>query len=135
MKTNLTREEFTALSCLYDAQQGRTPVFSEYYLNDTAEKKWVLDALTDKGLVDAQFGSITQAGLEALEPYRVERAVILAAGQSPRCVPLSLEIPKGLFEVKETTIANPDGSIRVTKTTKVTGKGQVYFVNRYLKEA
>ena len=36
MKTNLTREEFTALSCLYDAQQGRTPVFSEYYLNDTA---------------------------------------------------------------------------------------------------
>ena len=100
MKTNLTREEFTALSCLYDAQQGRTPVFSEYYLNDTAEKKWVLDALTDKGLVDAQFGSITQTGLEALEPYRVERAVILAAGQSPRCVPLSLEIPKGLFEVK-----------------------------------
>lgn len=36
-----------------------------------------------------------------------------------------------LFEVKETTITNPDGSIRITKTTKVTGKGQVYFVNKF----
>ena len=38
----------------------------------------------------------------------------------------------GLFEVKESTINNPDGSVRVTKTTKVTGKGQVYFVNLFL---
>ena len=37
-----------------------------------------------------------------------------------------------LFEVKETTISNPDGSIRITRTTKVTGKGQAYFVNKFL---
>ena len=37
----------------------------------------------------------------------------------------------GLFEIKETVINNPDGSIRVSKTTKVTGKGQIHFVNRY----
>ena len=35
------------------------------------------------------------------------------------------------MEIKETAINNPDGSIRVSKTTKVTGKGQIYFVNRY----
>ena len=35
----------------------------------------------------------------------------------------------GLFEVKERTVNNPDGSVRITFTTKVTGKGQVYFVN------
>lgn len=39
-----------------------------------------------------------------------------------------------LFEVKERTVNNPDGSIRITKTTKVTGKGQIYFVNKFLKE-
>lgn len=39
-----------------------------------------------------------------------------------------------LFEVKESTVNNPDGSIRVNKTTKVTGKGQTYFVNRFLSE-
>ena len=37
-----------------------------------------------------------------------------------------------LFEIKETTINNPDGSIRTTKTTKVTGKGQQYFINKFL---
>lgn len=39
----------------------------------------------------------------------------------------------GLFEVKERTVNNPDGSIRVTITTKVTGKGQQYFINKFLK--
>lgn len=40
----------------------------------------------------------------------------------------------GLFEVKVSTISTPDGSIRETKTTKVTGKGQVYFVEKFLSE-
>lgn len=39
---------------------------------------------------------------------------------------------QGLFEVKEGTVINPDGSVRVTKTTKVTGKGQLYFINLFL---
>ena len=39
-----------------------------------------------------------------------------------------------LFRVKESTVMNPDGSVRVTKTTKVTGKGQQYFVNKFLTE-
>ena len=38
----------------------------------------------------------------------------------------------GLFEVKETVINQPDGGIRISKTTKVTGKGQQYFVNKFL---
>ena len=36
-----------------------------------------------------------------------------------------------LFRISERTINNPDGSIRLTRTVKVTGKGQVYFINRY----
>lgn len=39
----------------------------------------------------------------------------------------------GLFEVKESTAPNRDGSVRITKTTKVTGNGQQYFVNKFLK--
>lgn len=39
-----------------------------------------------------------------------------------------------LFEVKESTVNNPDGSIRINKTTKVTGKGQQYFINKFLGE-
>lgn len=40
-----------------------------------------------------------------------------------------------LFEVKETVINNPDGSVKISKTTKVTGKGQQYFINKFLKVA
>ena len=43
---------------------------------------------------------------------------------SSKNMPTQKSMDMGLFEVKETTINNPDGSIRVTKTTKVTGKGQ-----------
>ena len=41
----------------------------------------------------------------------------------------------GLFEIKQTTINKPDGSILVSTTTKVTGKGQIYFVNKFLNDA
>lgn len=37
-----------------------------------------------------------------------------------------------LFEIKETTVSHADGHISVNKTPKVTGKGQQYFINRYL---
>ena len=40
-----------------------------------------------------------------------------------------------LFEIRERTINNPDGSVRLTKTTKVTGKGQVYFISKYRNQA
>lgn len=41
----------------------------------------------------------------------------------------------GLFEIKQTSITKPDGTVLVTTTTKVTGKGQVYFVDKFLGEA
>lgn len=47
-------------------------------------------------------------------------------------MPTQRSMDMGLFEVKETTINNPDGSIRITKTPKITGKGQQYFINIFL---
>lgn len=46
--------------------------------------------------------------------------------------PTQKSMDLGLFELKQTTINKPDGSILVSTTTKVTGKGQVYFVNKFL---
>lgn len=39
-----------------------------------------------------------------------------------------------LFEIKETSITHSDGHVTVTKTPKVTGKGQQYFINKFLKQ-
>lgn len=52
---------------------------------------------------------------------------------SSRNMPKQKYVEMGLFQIKETVISNPDGSVRMTKTTKVTGKGQQYFLNKYLK--
>ncbi len=47
-------------------------------------------------------------------------------------MPTQRAMDMGLFEVKESTINNPDGSVRISRTTKVTGKGQTYFINKFL---
>lgn len=47
-------------------------------------------------------------------------------------MPTQRAMEMGLFEIKETTITHSDGHIHVSKTPKVTGKGQVYFVNLFV---
>lgn len=49
-------------------------------------------------------------------------------------MPTQRSMELGLFEVKESTTNNPDGSVRINKTTKVTGRGQQYFINKFLGE-
>lgn len=51
---------------------------------------------------------------------------------SSRNMPQQRFVEQGLFEIKESNIQNPDGSVRITRTTKVTGKGQIYFVNKFM---
>lgn len=48
-------------------------------------------------------------------------------------MPTQYSMDLELFEIKERTINNADGSIRTTKTPKVTGKGQQYFINKFLR--
>lgn len=48
-------------------------------------------------------------------------------------MPTQKSMELGLFKIKETTINKPDGSIAITKTVKVTGKGQAYFINKFIK--
>lgn len=46
-------------------------------------------------------------------------------------MPTQKSMEMGLFEVKESTVNNSDGSVRINRTTKVTGKGQQYFINKF----
>ena len=56
----------------------------------------------------------------------------LIKGGSSKNMPTQRYLEQGLFEVKISTVINPDGSNRETKTTKVTGKGQIYFLNLFM---
>ena len=72
-----------------------------------------------------------ETGQKRLFQQLRDEGYLIKSGSSKN-MPTQKAMEMGLFEVKETAFNNPDGTIRVTKTTKVTGKGQVYFINLYL---
>ena len=94
-----TKEQFYILNNLYEASVGRAKSSIELRSTRPNEVRSEFLDLVDQGLVSAERGEITDAGLKALEPYKVDSAVILAAGSATRFIPLSLEQPKGLYEV------------------------------------
>lgn len=68
-------------------------------------------------------------GQKRLFEWLRNNGYLIKSGSS-RNMPTQKAANMGLFFVKESSMANPDGSVRVTKTTKVTGKGQIYFINK-----
>lgn len=70
-------------------------------------------------------------GQKRLFEWLRNKGYLMKTGSSVN-LPTQKAMDLGLFEVKEQTVSNPDGSIRITRTTKVTGKGQTYFVNKFL---
>lgn len=70
-------------------------------------------------------------GQKRLFDWLRENGYLIKNGNSKN-MPTQKGMDLKLFEVKERTISNPDGSVRITKTTKVTGKGQQYFINKFL---
>ena len=73
-----------------------------------------------------------QIGQKRLFSWLRDNGYLMRGGSSMN-LPQQRYIEQGLFEIKENSITNPDGSVRVTKTTKVTGKGQIYFINKFLQ--
>lgn len=96
----MKKDEFNILNSFYNGNVGRINCSSDLDVKKSLQKQEVFNYLIQAGLIAKNGSKITDTGLEALEPYRVNNAVILAAGASTRFIPLSLEQPKGLFEVK-----------------------------------
>ncbi len=83
--------------------------------------------LEEKGLLAD--GIITQAGLEALEPYRVKRAIFIAAGFGSRMVPITLNTPKPLVRVKGERIIDS-----ILDAVVAAGIEDIVVVRGYLSE-
>lgn len=86
-----------------------------------------LESLRNDGLVDGTI--VTEKGLEALEPYRVKRAVFIAAGFGSRLVPITLNTPKPLVRVNGTRMIDTllDAVVKA-------GIEEIYVVRGYLGE-
>lgn len=70
-------------------------------------------------------------GQKRLFAYLREHGYLMQAGKSKN-IPTQHSIEKGLFEVKESAVTMPDGSVRTRITPMITGKGQLYFVKKFL---
>ena len=80
------------------------------------------------GWISSEY-EVTEKGLKALEPYRVENAIIMAAGMSTRFAPLSYETPKGLLVVKGERLIE-----REIKQLREAGIQKITVVVGYMKE-
>ena len=74
-------------------------------------------------------------GQNRLFQWLRENGYLIRRNGSDYNMPTQRAMDMGLFEIKETVINQSDGNVRVSKTTKVTGKGQQYFVNLFLRSA
>ena len=70
-------------------------------------------------------------GQKRLFDWLREQGFLMKSGSSKN-MPTQRSMEQGLFEIKESSYINSEGVTVVTKTTKVTGKGQIYFVNKFL---
>lgn len=110
-------------SCCASAAGAGTDIASEYV--------GLIDCLKDKGFIEGSTGGLhmTRAGLEALEPYRVRRAILLAAGFGSRLMPVTLETPKPLVRVRGKRIVDT-----IIDALHAAGVDEIYLVRGYLGE-
>lgn len=71
-------------------------------------------------------------GQKRLFEYLRENGYLIKRKGSDYNMPTQRSMELGIMEIKETVINNPDGTVRINKTPKITGKGQTYFVNKFL---
>lgn len=74
-------------------------------------------------------------GLNRLFDWLRANGYLIRRNGTDRNMPTQRAVEMGLFEIKESTVVHSDGHTTINKTPKVTGKGQVYFVNLFLKRA
>lgn len=127
--TKLTRKQFDILACLERSKKGLTQrELAEATKMSLGSVNRTLSTLHEMRLVNDN--GLTDSGLVALEPYRVKRAVFLAAGFGSRLIPLTLNTPKALVRVKGTRMID-------TLLDAVVNAGieEIYIVRGHLGEA
>lgn len=124
----LTKKQFDILVYLEDKKTSvsQREIAAETDISLGTVNK-LLTEFTELGFI--MNGIITEAGLEALEPYRVKRAVFMAAGFGSRLVPITLNTPKPLVRVKGKRIIDS-----LLDAVVAVGIEEIYLVRGYLSE-
>ena len=124
----LTKNQFDVLDCIITSENklSQRNIAKQTKLSVGTVNKTLLEL---DNLNYIQNNEITDAGIEALEPYKVKRAILIAAGLGSRLIPITLNTPKPLIRVKGKRIIDSllDALIEV-------GIEEIYIVRGYLGE-
>ncbi|MCY9510669.1 phage antirepressor KilAC domain-containing protein, partial [Paenibacillus larvae] len=74
-------------------------------------------------------------GEKRLFEWMRKQGYLIKRKGTDRNIPTQRAMEMGLFEIKETAVTHSDGHVTINKTFKVTGKGQVYFINKFKEGA
>ncbi len=123
----MTRKEFEVLVyCLENGKSSQRQIAQDTEMSVGSVNK-VIAGLMERQLLEN--GTVTAQGVEALEPYRVKRAVFIAAGFGSRLVPITLNTPKPLVRVNGKRII--DGLLDAVLAA---GIQEIIIVRGYLAE-
>ena len=123
----LTKNQFEVLNALRQAPNASQRDIASASDLSLGTVNATLKALVANGFVE--HGGLTSTGKDALAPYKVENAIILAAGLSSRFAPISYEKPKGLLKVRGEVLIE-----RQIEQLKATGIDDITVVVGYKKE-
>lgn len=128
LQKSLTKRQFDVLAALEDERDGlsQRKLASSIGVSPASVNK-VISELVELGCVSD--GKITPKGVDALEPYRVKRAVFIAAGFGSRLVPITLNTPKPLVRVGGKRIIDS-----LLDAVVAAGIEEIYVVRGYLAE-
>ncbi len=79
-------------------------------------------------------GKTVNMGQNNLFKWLRENGYLISRKGTDYNMPTQRAMELKIFVIKESSVTNPDGSVKVNKTTKVTGKGQIYFVNKFIEQ-
>lgn len=78
-------------------------------------------------------GNGINIGANRLFQWMRDQGYLISRKGTDYNMPTQRSMNLGLFKIKESTITHSNGSVSISKTTKVTGKGQQYFINKFMK--
>lgn len=116
-------------------------LLAEEKLKAQAPKVLFADAVetSDKDILVGELAKLisqngVQIGQNRLFKWLRDNGYLIKAGRADYNMPTQKYLDMGLFRIKETSIVGSNGEMRLTRTPKITGKGQVYFVNKFLAD-
>lgn len=122
----MTEKEFNILYTILKSNECNEKALADKTGYELDELRGILLILKNKGWIDL---GITETGLKELEKYKVDNAIIMAAGFGLRSLPLSRVVPKGLYKVRGEILIE-----RQIKQLKEAGINEIIVVVGYLKE-